>query len=220
MVQKIWKSLSVFLLVILLVGCIEMSEEIWLNSDTSGRLKIDIGLSERIIGFAEAWKNINNDDSFSSEVPNLSRIEEELFPQSNLQHVVVQEYSDSGTRHFLIDLTAKDFHDLPELSENIWPNSSQRNTPQFLFSLKDMGQGVLLFQQNTGGKVQSGKAMGKALLNLVFEEDGISVVLHAPHINSSNGQVSDDRQVATWKIWLSDPNSWQKLEAELDNLTS
>ena len=220
MAQKILKPLIVFLLVILLTSCVEMSEEIWINSDTSGRLKIDICISEKIISFAETLKTINNDDSFSSSIPDLGRIEEELLNESNVKNVVVQEYSDSGTRHYLIDLYAEDLHDLPELSGKIFPNSAKRNITKSLFSIKDIGKGVLLFKQDFNGEVKSGKAISKAFLTLVFGDDGISVALYAPHISSSNGQVSDDEKMTTWKIFISDPDSWEKLEAELEYSTS
>ncbi|GEM_PF-4701296 len=41
------------ILVILLSGCFEMVEDIWINPDSSGRLKLDIAVSEKAIALGK-----------------------------------------------------------------------------------------------------------------------------------------------------------------------
>jgi len=99
-------------LTILLSGCFELVEEIWINPDNSGRLKLDIAVSEKVIalgkleegkdlstGFEESKKRIENN-------PDIARL-------------AYQEYSDAGMRHFIFDMAVNDFHKLAAMSRNI-----------------------------------------------------------------------------------------------------
>jgi hypothetical protein len=61
--MRIFRSLIVVIIAIYsLVGYFNVSEDIWINSDQTGRLVADISVSEKIVGFFESISNFANND--------------------------------------------------------------------------------------------------------------------------------------------------------------
>jgi len=51
--MKILKMSFLLGLTTLLSGCFELVEEIWINPDNSGRLKLDVAVSEKVIALGK-----------------------------------------------------------------------------------------------------------------------------------------------------------------------
>lgn len=228
--KKIIKSLTVLTLVLLLTGCFEMSEEIWVNPDASSRVKIDLSLSEKTMGFSEmAIAASQQEKSSNPPLLDLEKIKSELLESPSVKKVDTQEYSEAGMRHFIVDVQLRNFRQIQKLSEKMLAASETNNNQEWLFAIEDIRNGTTRFQQgffekdpNSETKLEDNSnkknAISKALLAWMFSDKYITVILHAPQIKSTNGLISTDRRTVTWKIPLHELGTPKNLEANLKGI--
>lgn len=219
--MRILRSLIAVIIAFSLVGCFNVSEDIWINSDQTGRLVADISLSEKIVGFSESIsKFANTDDSFNQKkIFDLVTLKNLLDNNSDVQKSDIQEYSESGFRHYVIDAQVKDFHVLPKLSQQILlasdTDSQNIDIDQSLITFQDVNRKTAKFTQffeslEKNSQVEpkleekeaktKGEAMTKAFFSLILGDQYVTVNLHTKKIGETNGRVSSDGKTVKWTI--------------------
>jgi hypothetical protein len=218
------KALGFFLafIIITATGCFEMSEELWLNADGTGRVLIQLKVSEGLLAMAN-----DGDDAGTDE--HLKEAENELASDPDVEDVSTKEFSEAGMRHFEFDILVKDYLKIPEIYKRISESSETNSAFGAEFKLVDLGKGKVRFRQHYTGEGsededaeydEAGEELGKAMAAAMFADKYITVTVHAPKIDSSNGIINEDKDTVTWKLPLVEmmtQNSYEKvLEADLN----
>lgn len=227
--KKIFNLFLVLLVTFCLIGCLDINEELWINQNKTGRLKIDLDLSERYVGFMESIGSIS-DETKNMTIIDLEKIRKNLFDEPSVKRVDIQRYSDFGKRHYVVDLIVNDFHDLPRLSKIILASYEENQAGEEAFEFQDINKGELIFHQKMIEQLGSSESessesseqdsaaegIASALLSLAFGDDQIKVIVHSSKITESNGDISDRSKTVTWKVPLSNLALQEDLHAILN----
>jgi|GEM_PF-4201542 len=216
--MKLLKPMTALLCSLLLSGCFDVNQEIWINSDGSGRLRFDMGLSKKLADLGE--EDASGIDDLADRFKELGR---ELAGDPRLLHSpVVEEYGDDDFDRVAIELTVKDWRDLSVINrmivqkrpgEEAAGNGSNR---LFVFTLEESDDGNIYYRQPSSGFRSESKqpdeekeegffeGMGRALVGAFMSEGGLTVTLHSPTISLSNGDWQSDRASVQWTVALED----------------
>lgn len=234
---RILKICLTLILSLVLTGCFHFSEDIWVGSDASGRIKFDVAVTEKLVGSIESLSKYGNeaenaDVSEPKPLVNLEAIKQNLETNSYIKKLKIQEYSDAGLRHYMVDARVKDFHQLPEVEQIILSsfndnNEVEQETPSPSFAFIGNDPKNMVFEQNLNTQVdkvatktelkQSNKATDAIMgtfFNLLFSEEYNYITLHAAHIDDANGLINDEETLVKWSIPLNKLSSTGTLKAE------
>ncbi len=196
---------------LLLSGCIDVRQDIYINPDGTGRLRLDIGIR------SEAT------DPAAEEIPehpgeDLKVIARRIHNDPRVRTVHVEEYSEDGWDRGVIDLSVHDWRDLPELNRllAIDPDRAEHGFSGlerwFLFSLGEEEDGVVDFRQpeSDGGPPPSGSLIGAGNGTLfgrewdrsAFAEGSLTLTLHSPMVSRTNGLWQLDKASIRWTVPL------------------
>lgn len=208
-------------------GCFEYSQEIWVNPDYSGRIVADFGIAEQLISMSA----LGGGDPVGEVRAGYEKNKAELESDPNVKSVSLTEKSDADMHHFVFDVSLKDVTRLGRVGEAMEPNpgalgeDAPRKRPAF--ELTRVKNGDVSFHMSLSGMARRprddgdafsgmGEAMGLSMLSGRY----FTVTLHAPKFTSTNGQLSEDKRTATWKISLaelmSSKGAANDLQAEID----
>lgn len=186
---------------LLLSGCYDLTEELWINSDGSGRMKFTIGLAENLVAMIES--SGESADFCENAIRDKSKIENNDLVSS----VSISKYNEAGMLFCTIDISVTDFRHFKEV-RNI-AIEGDYDKYEFPFAIDDLGGGRIRISQdftNLGrdDPKQSemdkmGQEMAMALMSPMLAGKYITVIVHAPKIESSNGTISADNKTTTWK---------------------
>jgi len=201
-------------MVFLFAGCFEISEEIWFNSDGSGRLRYDFGVAQALIDAATPGRAETYFREFRtrfSEHPDVTKF-------------ASQEYKETGFHHYVFDIEFRDTRVLAELLNSLMHQQTAMmgdSTDARDAAIGRVSPSRVSFEQSleryTRRHIQGdslrapGDSAGikelvleKAMLSNVFGERFITVTIHAPRFLSANGAIDTSRGTASWKIRLVD----------------
>jgi hypothetical protein len=221
--------LAVALMAVLTVccGCFEYSQEIWVNPDYSGRIVADFGISEQLLSMSA----LGGGDPAGQVRAGYEKNKAELQADPNVKSVSLAEKSDDSLHHFIFDVSLKDVTKLGRVGEAMEPDPGALggDAPQGrpAFELTRVKGGDISFHMSLSGMAQRpreggdafsgmGEAMGLSMLSGRY----FTVTLHAPKFTSTNGELSEDKRTATWKISLAElmsgKGAMDDLQAEID----
>ncbi len=192
--------------ILLLSGCYDIAEELWIYSDGSGRMKFTIGLAENLIAMIEG--SGESADFCDKAIKDKRKLENNVLITS----VAIIKSNEAGMRYCSIDLGVKDFRNFAEVRNNVI--EGDYNNYEFPFAIEELDEGRIRITQdfsNLGrdGPEQSeiekvGQEMAMAMMTPMLAGKYITVMVHAPRIESSNGEISADNKTTRWKKPLID----------------
>ena len=181
-------------------GCMEFSEEIWINADGSGRVKVDIGLSQAIAAMAMSK---GGGEGFCSP----EEVSKEKHPNVVSQETQVR--NEGEMVHCVIDTHVKDFREIAEVQT--MPMDDGDDKLDSVFVIEDLGDGVARFRHRMVPKekkeekkkeaLKGTKEAMDAMMAKAFEGRYITITLHAPAIHSNQGgEVNPEGTTVSWKM--------------------
>lgn len=209
------KPLLILALAFLISGCIDMEQDIYLYSDGSGRIRFDMGINKDL---TELGEEPGQDEIDLAE--NFKKIARRLLSDPRLSSSPrVEEYSDRDYRRVAIDITLRDWHDLPDINRTIIEHGTEGDVKDpninglLLFSLEEREDGSVTYRQpvapsypGVSGSEEEG-GWGKFtryLVNTFMGEGALTVTLHSPTISYTNGLWQTDRTSVQWSVELAD----------------
>ena len=233
-------SLAIVLFVSLFfAGCFEILEEVWINNDGSGRIKIDIGISEAMMSMGTSDSSAN---TFADLDKDFQKTKEEVEKNPKIKRVDFKQYSDGGMKHFAFDVEVRDLSALNDFQKIVY-SSEKKDTAKEASAEQGMPlenseltiekqNGKIVFVRRIGQKPatedtstsaegdSAGKAfedMGKAMAGAMFGNFSYTVRLHADNISSTNGKLDDQKKTVEWKIPLGElmTGKHRELRAEI-----
>jgi hypothetical protein len=165
--------------------------------------------------FAKKDQSFNQQNSFS-----FGALKTFLDNNQNVKKSSIQEYSESGFSHYVVDTLIKDFHLLPQFSQQLIlaldTNQGDIDNVSLdgsLFSFQDVNRKTVKFtqffetvlnnpdfKQAFPEKEGDSNAIGKAFFSLILGDQYVTINLHAKKIGETNGRVSQDGTTVKWNF--------------------
>ena len=220
-------------------GCIDYLEEIWINADGSGKLKVDMGIAET---FVSMGKSFGMEDSSNDMQKQYLKKKEELEKNPNVQKVDFKDFTQGDMHHFVFDIDVKDIFKVGELTRKLemsqmetqgqqdtagksevriekLPNGNIQFVQLFKGEKKESSsQGMPMGEQGDSSGVNY-DSMGQAMAMSMFGDKGVTIRVHGPSIVSSNGKIDDEKKMVEWKIGLAEMSKGsfsKELNAEIE----
>ncbi|MFV2032885.1 MAG: hypothetical protein ACC663_10350 [Gammaproteobacteria bacterium] len=203
------KKLSLTLVLftsLLLSGCYDLTEELWINPDGSGRMKFTVGLAENLVAMIESSGESAN--FCENAIKDKGKLED----NDLISSVVIKKSNEAGMFYCSIDIGVTDFRQFREV-RNI-AIEGDYDKYEFPFVIQELDGGRIRISQDFSNfgrddPEQSdweifGQEMTMALMSPMLAGKYITVIVHAPKIESSNGEISADGKTTTWKKPLID----------------
>jgi hypothetical protein len=191
---------------LLVSGCYDIAEELWINSDGSGRMKFTIGLAENLAAMIEGGGQSAN--FCDKAIKDKSKLENNVLITS----VTITKNSEAGMNYCSIDVDVKDFRNFAEVRNNVI--EGDYDNYEFPFSIIELGEDRFGISQefnnlgrdgpNQSGIEKVGQEMAMAMMAPMLAGKYISITVHAANIESSNGEISADSKTVIWKKPLVD----------------
>ena len=191
---------------LLLSGCYDFTEELWINADGSGRMKFTIGLAENLAAMIEDRNR--SADFCDKEIKDKNKLENNVLVTS----VAITKSNEAGMNYCTIDIDVIDFRNFGEVRNNVIEGNY--NNYEFPFVIEQLGEGRIRVSQDFGnfgrdGPEQSeiekvGQEMAMVMMTPMLAGKYITVTVHAPLIETSNGEISADNKTTIWKKPLVD----------------
>jgi hypothetical protein len=233
--MKMTRGLLLVILSITCAGCLELTQELWVNRDGSGRMRLDIALPQGLLEMATEAEGSNPLAENLEQYEQLKAHPEQI---PNLRSVDHSEYVDGEFHHFVIEIEVDDVTALPETMAQLQKRTAVgeeqaekadelaaqhemklervgRDRMVFVQSLVDDGQGA----DASGPDMEEMDAASKAFLASMFAGKHFTVRLHAPKVTSTNGTVDETAGTIEWKIPLTElmaQDGLQELRAEIE----
>ena len=229
------RGLLLFLLSVVCSGCLELTQEVWVNSDGSGRMRLDIALPR---GLLEMAAEADGSDPLAETLVEYERLKANPREIPNLRSVDKKEYVEGEFHHFVIELEVDDVTKLPETMARVQKRAAvgeeqaekaDELAAQHEMRLERVGRDRMVFVQNLVEDSRTGAASapdmeeldaaGKAFLASMFAGKHFTVRLHAPKVTSANGVVDETAKTIEWKIPLTElmaREGLQELRAEIE----
>lgn len=196
-----------------LCGCIELSEEVWVNDDLSGRVRWDFALSSAVVAMAQQ----NHDDPLAEMRADFEKTRAELAQDPNVTQSRFEDYAEGGYHHFVIDVELKDVRRIgpgfnqPFQSQEALGGASS-DEPTGHMTVEKLDNGNLAFVQvfEQGGTTPAAdeedpeRLLNEAMLASMFAGRNFTVTLHAPNVVDTNGRYSEEQSLVTWQVPLSE----------------
>jgi hypothetical protein len=192
---------------LLLSGCIDVRQDIYINPDGTGRLRLDIGIrSTTADPAAEVIPEHPGED--------LKVIARRIHTDPRVRTIHVEEYSEDGWDRGVIDLSVHDWRDLPELNRLLAADPDRAEhvfsglERWFLFSLGEEEDGVIDFRQpgsddgSPASVAVKGTLFGREWDPSAFTEGALTVTLHSPMVSRTNGLWQLDKASIRWTVPL------------------
>lgn len=212
--------LTICLACLALTGCIDVTEDIWL--DESGRCRLEITTAIR-----EDWLRADPQGKLDGEVRTaMERLRDQAVNEFGAR-VSLRDTTQDGKRFytFIANLDSPEataallnhFHQPPADHEAGQASRPARHVTRFTQPYR----GTLHFEKHLSGATPGAQdtPQMRALLASLFRDNQLTVTLHAPGISRANGEISADGTRVTWSIPLSrfieEPGFEMKLSADV-----
>jgi len=197
------------LLCLPLVGCLDVDQELWVNGDGSGRMKIVIGLHEQLMLMQGRSSNDSTCRSFFEE-------KELMEKREGVESAEYKSYKEGGVFYCSADIKVSDYLQLKTLQDaSLKASSIDVYRDSFLreFSLNNLEDGRGFFRQHVSNHAgdaskQNFQAHAEQFANTIMGRMMTgrywSVRLHTPGILEASGTISEDNKTVSWRVPLYD----------------
>lgn len=229
---------SIALLTLLITGCIDVKQDIWINEDGSGKLVFDVGLSKQFKAMMDLQKGFGDLEGLEEEgdegaapekpeaIPFGQAPEEVIKELKKIKYVTSAEFKESSDGKYERTIYTIELSDITKIKE-VMESSSLGSGIEELggeeglsenndFSLKKTESGT--FELNAimeGNKEENADpteaAFAASMMKEMFGDAGMTIRVHAPAV-SHNGKEKDGAIV--WTMLLADLAGGKSLEAK------
>lgn len=209
-------------LLLLLNGCMDLTQEYWVKTDKSTRVETTFSLSLPP-GMLAEFQGKSEAELAQTEICG------ESFDDTN------REMKEKGATNIKVSRKVTDEQVICQVSADFkdyhaanaaFNNVENEQGPQMGMRIEDQGKDAR-FSGKLGGK--SNKQMSeeekaqaeqaRQMLAAMFQGKHMTVIVHAPKIGKTNGELSKDKKTVTWKVPFLDLMVEEKefdLAADLD----
>jgi hypothetical protein len=181
-----------------LTGCFEVSEDLTIHGDGSGRIVFEIGLDENIAKLAA----LGND---SGTFFDRNKLEERLKTSENVEKYEIRERMENGVQRTIVDVMVKDMtEDMDGLGDLASKDVAEKldvgdkSAAPFVFTRMEGGN--FKFTQNvTKEKKEDTNALVAGLMSSQLSGKYMRVKLNGA-IVSANGSIAEDKKSVSWEI--------------------
>lgn len=229
------RILALALALLTLTGCFDFLEEIWINEDGSGRVRIDLGISTALFSLGGARVREELEREFKAEA---ERARAAVAQDPDVKKISVESRDDGDLHRIIYELEVRDVTRLPEIHRRLREGSAKLSASgsdavDFEMRIEETGQGYR-FSQAFGaarGKAADGgasvprksgadavaEAFAEQMISAMFADKGLTIRVHGPEFASHNGQLAQDGKSVEWKVPFSSiiSGEGQTLQAEV-----
>jgi len=195
--KSLYTVLTLVLFAMLLAGCVDIREEIWVNADNTGQVKLQVGVSEALITAASAL-----DSTVGTTLDPRATADKDFAANQFVQNYTYQDSTD-GTTHFYT--TSFDVTDL-----KAFLGTTQNDLLKI--QLSELANGNLGYSQtlayNTGLEefTSSSEVLTRAYEAIkasAMKKTTWQVTLHLPNVVTTNGTLSEETKAIVWSYPMS-----------------
>ncbi len=201
MKRRIWVLAGFVLLTMILSGCMNVREEVWINADNTARMAVDYGLSEEMMKSLEGFASTPAPgEPTPTPDPSMQNPAEESFKEfresAYITDFKTREYVDEKEkmRHFVAEFTVTDFKAFVE-ERNKRSASNKSNSSQVFYKLEELDNGNMRYTQTFEAQKETSPMQIPAS---VFSGMYYDLVVHVPKVVDSNGKVESN--TVTWHM--------------------
>lgn len=209
--MKLFQASLLPVIALLLSGCFDMSQQIWVEEGGAARMEYRLGLDEKLL-------ELNGGGDSDDVCATYRARKRELEQLDGVNSVTVSEQSQAGIRYCTLALQVKHFTVLPRLHTLIMARAGQGMGPseaevKTVFELSDNQDGSGDFLQQISNRAGDPDkhpldAQAEQIANVVMAQMLAgrywTVTLHAPTITAANGELAGDSKSVQWKVPLHD----------------
>lgn len=178
-------------LALALSGCLNISQEMWVNPDGSGKMKIDMGLGEIFFQFGG--------DAEASPFEDLKATFKEA---PGIKNMTVREYNDSNAqmRHLVIEFDVDNIYDYFTTQA-----AAAGGTLGSDMKLEQLANGNFRITQKLANPSQDEAPLDDASKDMMrdyFKNMYWQVIIHVPTVVNTNGNRSGN--TVEWKVPMAD----------------
>ncbi len=193
-INKAFLCLVLGAMLLLLSGCFQVTEEYWVNTDGSGKMHFEVGVSEALLSMGES-NPIDSSQIFS---------EQGLDSQNPyLKNIKTSENSADGMHFYVLDADITDFSKVSE-------NGAESG---FQIQVEKLANGNYLFKRTmdlatlNAAQADPSLDMGDEnmadLVEAMFSDKYWVIRLHVNNVVNTNGTLDKEKQLVEWKVPLS-----------------
>jgi hypothetical protein len=199
-----------------LVSCINLEQDVWINADGSGRVKVDMGISKQMLEMAKGLGE-EGADPFADIAAQKKKLE----ANENVKSVKITSKDDEKYRHAIYDVELKDITKLNETMKDILKDSPAggKDAPDSELKIVKLDSGNYKVTAKVEGP-DTGDAEGEgpeaaalAMMKQMFGDAAITIRVHGPPVKH-NGKLVED--AAVWKMPIVDLISGGKLDVDAE----
>jgi hypothetical protein len=192
-------------------SCLDMKQDIWINPDGTGRLRIDVGVSKSVMDSPDA----ETGESDLSE--DFRQVQRDLKDDPRIRSLHTEGYATSEYVRAAIDLVVHDWRDLPDVNGLVIDRQEGEGgtsmNAYLIFTLSEEEDGTIHYVQPAGGTSSEpsgpdeegfGESIERAMAEAMFREGALSVTLHSPTISRTSGTWQLDKSSVGWSMEMSE----------------
>ena len=184
-------------------SCFDLTEEIWIEADGSGRIRLDVGIDGETY---EMIASMGGEDPFEIEAKS-AELEAQIAANPNFTGGKVEAYEEGGSHHMVweievADITQLTSDDLRKLTEDGEGGGSDDDLGGE-FSITKTAGGFRFHQEMEDMNADTGEAdaMAQAMVSQMFGGHYFTIRVHGPGFESHNGTSAADDYVE-WRFAL------------------
>lgn len=208
---------------VLLTGCFDLLEEIWLETGGGARLKVEISVPKALL----AMGRLGGQDLLLSVREDAANVKAELEKDPDLTGFEYRTEEDGAIYKLIYEIATRDATKLAAVQQRTLAAVAQRASSEspVRYSIQrrfgvvgHVFEGVVASERDSKSPAgDQAEEIAQAMAGAMLGGHAITLRLHAPAILSSNGEMDSDRTTAEWKIPLSklvQPGFRQEMRAE------
>lgn len=200
----------------LLAGCFEVHQKVTVDESGSGTLLLDLGVSSTLMAFADP-------DDPEGPMAQLEALKQRLEAHPEVTAFQAEEFTESGTHHFIIQFSTADYERLPVVAGQAFTAAEEpppADAPGLLFRFEPADGGVRFSQTMIAGATlqdrardgnealasiaEATSALPQEMVRNFLEGREFELLLEAPAIRSADGELNAERTRATWTFPMYD----------------
>ncbi|MCH2026769.1 MAG: hypothetical protein MK172_13610, partial [Verrucomicrobiales bacterium] len=226
-INKIFLPLTVTI-TLLMTGCIDLKQDIWINEDGSGKLVFDIGLTKQFkammdMGNAFEGLDLESEDGAEPEKTQTNPFgdpEKTIVELEQSEHVTSAHYKEKSDGKFERTIYTIELSDITKIGELMSSSSlgegvnelgGEKDSSDEL-SVKKTESGTFVVTAVMEGDKEEGIDAGGdefGMMQEMFKDAGMTIRVHAPAV-SHNGKKK--RGAIVWNMTLADLSAGKRLE--------
>lgn len=194
----------------LLASCINMQQEYWFNADGSGKLSMDVGMSESLMNMAEV--------SGGTNIPTEEELKQDFIGgnEALVKNVEARSYTQDGYVHYVVSA------DVPDMQKFF--KDSQSSSEGFAMTLEKLPNGNLAFKQSVDMNSALGSGTGldtsgadmSSMVGSMLDGQYWTVKVHVPNVVHTNGTWNKSGGYVEWKVPMKEMFGSQAYEMSLE----